>query len=140
MSDIKNTIQHPGRIDKIEKDKIMVTILSQSACSTCHAKGMCTVSEMEEKTIEVKYQEENQFVVGEQVTVYMKRSLGSKAVLYGYFLPFLIVLLSLIILIAITKMEGLSALFSLGLLIPYYYILHRMKDRLSNTFEFSLKP
>ncbi len=140
MSDIKDNLQHPGRIDKIEEDKITVTILSMSACSTCHSKSMCSVSEMEEKTIEIKNADENQYKVGQQITVYMKKSLGTWAVLFGYFFPFLLVIISLITLIAITKNEGLSGLISLGLLIPYYVVIHLLKDKFQSTFEFSLKP
>lgn len=140
MSTIKNIIEHPGRIDKIENDKITVTILSQSACSTCHSKSMCTVSEMEEKTIEIKNHEELGYKVGEQITVYMKKSLGTWAVMFGYFFPFLLVVFSLITLILITGNEGLSGLISLGLLLPYYFALHKLKDKFSRTFEFSLKP
>jgi len=139
MSDIKNIIEHPGRIDKIENDKITVTILSQSACSTCHSKSMCTVSEMVEKTIEIRNSEDFGYKVGDQVTVYMKKTLGTWAVLYGYLFPFMVVVISLIILISLTKNEGFSAMISLGFLIPYYYILHKLKDKFSHTFEFSIK-
>jgi sigma-E factor negative regulatory protein RseC len=140
MIENKGNLQHPGRIDKIEEDKITVTILSMSACSTCHSKSMCSVSEMEEKTIEIRNYDETQYEVGQQITVYMKKSLGTWAVLFGYFFPFLLVVISLISLIAITNNEGLSGLISLGLLIPYYFIIHLLKDRFRSTFEFSLKP
>lgn len=140
MSGIKDNIEHPGRIDKIEDGKITVTILSMSACATCHSKSMCTISEMEEKTIEIRNPENKEYKLGEQVTIYMKRSLGTKAVFYGYIFPFLVVLISLILLVIFTKNEGLSALIALALLGPYYYLLHLLKDRFSKTFEFSLKP
>ncbi len=140
MSGIKDQIRHPGRIEKIEEGKITVTILSQSACSTCHSKSMCSVSEMEEKVIDIRNPENIQYEVGEQVTVYMKKSLGTKAVFYGYLFPFLVVFVSLILIISLTQNEGLAALVSLGLLVPYYYLMHLLKDKFSKTFEFSLKP
>ncbi len=140
MSDKNDNLQHPGRIDKIEEDKITVTILAMSACSSCHSKSMCSVSEMEEKTIEIKNADKTQYKVGQQITVYMKKSLGTWAVLFGYFFPFLLVIISLISLIAITNNEGLAGLISLGLLIPYYFVIHLLKDKFQSTFEFSLKP
>lgn len=139
MSNYKNIIEHPGRIDQVDDTKIHVTILSQSACSTCHSKAMCNVSEMEEKVVEIVKSKNINYEVGEQVTIFMKKSLGTKAVFYGYLYPFLVVLVSLIILSAITGNEGLSGLISLGLLVPYYYIIFLLKDKLSKTFEFSLK-
>ena len=65
MNSLTDNIQHPGRIDKIENDKITVTILAQSACSTCHSKSMCSVSEMEEKTIEISKPDEIEYKIGE---------------------------------------------------------------------------
>ncbi len=136
---IKDEIQHPGVIESVSEDKIEVNILAQSACSSCHAKGMCSVSEMENKIIEVNRTPDFNYKVGDQVTVYMRKSLGPKAVLLGYFYPFLIVLLTLIVLISVTGNEGLSALIAFLLLVPYYFILYKMKDKLSKTFEFKIK-
>ena len=139
MSDLKEIIQHPGIIEKVEADKVYVNILSKSACSTCHSKGMCGVSEMENKIVEVSRDNDTEYTSGDNVTVFMKKSLGQKAVFYGYLYPFLIMLLSLILMLAITNNEGLSALVALGLLVPYYYALHKLKDRLSKTFEFKIR-
>jgi sigma-E factor negative regulatory protein RseC len=68
----------------------------------------------------------------------MKRSLGARAVLLGYFLPFLIVLLALVIILYFTDNEGLSAIVAITLLIPYYLILYLLKDRLSKDFIFTI--
>ncbi len=140
MSDLKDNLQHPGRIEKIEEDKITVTILSKSACSTCHSKSMCSVSEMEEKIIEIRKADDTVYELGQQITVYMKKSLGTWAVLFGYFFPFLLVVISLITIVAITNNEGLAGLISIGLLVPYYVVIHLMKNKFQSTFEFSLKP
>jgi len=139
MSDLKNIIQHPGIIEKVEEGKVYVNILAQSACSTCHSKGMCSISEMENKIVEITRDDDAEYKTGDDVTVFMKKSLGQKAVFYGYLCPFLIMLVSLILMLAITDNEGLSALVALGLLVPYYFILHKMKDRLSKTFEFKIR-
>ena len=135
---MKDIIQHPGIIEKVDESKVYVTILSQSACSTCHSKGLCSVSEMEHKTVEIARTSDTVYKEGDTVTVYMKKSLGQKAVFYGYLYPFLIVLLTLILLLSISVNEGLSALVALGLLVPYYYIIYQLKDKLSTTFEFKI--
>lgn len=139
MSDLKNIIQHPGIIERVEANKVYVNILAKSACSTCHSKSMCGVSEMENKIVEVSIDNETKYSTGDDVIVFMKKSLGQKAVFYGYLYPFLIMLLSLIAMLAITKNEGLSALVALGLLVPYYYALYKLKDSLSKTFEFKIR-
>ena len=90
MTNIKDTIQHPGIIEGIGEEKVQVNILSQSACSSCHSKGMCTVAEMENKTVDVTKTPDFNYKVGDEVIVYMKKSLGRKAVYYGYLFPFLL--------------------------------------------------
>lgn len=139
MSDPNDIIRHPGLIDKLDDGKIHVKILSQSACASCNSKSMCSVSEMEEKIVEVPNDHSRDYKPGEQVQVVMKKSLAPKAVFLGYFLPFLVVLASLITLMLITGNEGLSALVSLGFLIPYYLIIYRMRDKLGKTFTFTIE-
>lgn len=138
MTNIKDTIQHPGIIEGIGEDKVQVNILSQSACSSCHSKGMCTVAEMENKTVDVTKMPDFNYKVGDEVIVYMKKSLGRKAVYYGYLFPFLLMFGTLVLVLWLTSNEGLAALSSLLLLIPYYYILYKIKDKLSTTFEFKI--
>lgn len=138
MNTVKDIIQHPGRIEEITEEKVLVNILAQSACSTCHSKKMCSVAEMENKIIEVRKTEDFKYKVGDQVTVFMKKSLGSKAVFYGYLYPFLLMLVTLITLYAITSNEGIAALSSLIILVPYYLALYKLKDKLSTTFEFKI--
>jgi len=138
MSNSKDNIQHPGIIESVGEDKVQVTILSQSACSSCHSKGMCSVSEMENKIVDVTKTPDFNYKVGDEVIVYMKKSLGSKAVLYGYLYPFLLVLISLILMLILTSNEGISGLTAILLLVPYYFILSKFKDKLSTTFEFKI--
>ena len=47
----KNEIVHAGRILEITPDFTTVQIIVSSACSSCHAKGLCGMSEEEEKVI-----------------------------------------------------------------------------------------
>ncbi len=138
MSNELDCISHNGLVEKVEKDKILVKILSTSACASCNAKGMCNVSEMEEKTIEVPV-DGREYEVNQHVTVIMDKKLGPQAVLLGYFYPFLIVLLALIILIPVIGHEGYAALISLGLLAPYYLVLYRLKDKLKKKFYFRIR-
>lgn len=133
-------IIHPGIVDHIDQDRVFVRILSQSACATCHAKGACSVAEVEEKIVEVQLPGQHQYRAGEQVTVRMKQSLGIKAVFLGYILPLLILVLSIIIFLALFDNEGLAAILSLLLLVPYYLILYMLRDNMKQVFNFSIYP
>ena len=121
------TITHPGIVENIEEDKISVKILAQSACSSCHAKGVCSVADVEEKTVMVKSFNTKNLSPGDRVTVRMERSLGKKAVFLGYLLPFILVMATLILMVSLTSNEGLSALASLLILVPYYLGLYLLK-------------
>lgn len=138
MADYKNIISHKGIINNIDNNKIYISIISQSACASCHVKGMCSVADMKEKIIEIENTKNNNYKIGDTVTVVMEKSSGTKAVVLGYFIPFIILLISLIVLISITNNEGLSGLISIGILIPYYLILYIFRNKLKKIFVFKL--
>jgi sigma-E factor negative regulatory protein RseC len=139
MSNSKDTISHPGIVARIGDDNIQVKIMSVSACSACHAKGACSMAEMQEKTIEVKRNSRENYSVGDQVTIILQKSLGTKAVLLAYIVPLFILVLSLAILTSLSLNEGLAAMISIGLMVPYYLILYLLKDRLKKSFDFKIQ-
>ncbi len=132
-------IFHRGKIISIEGSRILVSIRSDSACGTCQVKGACSMAESEDKVIEVTDLYFEDYEVGEEVEVYFSQSLGFRALFLGYFLPFLLVLVSLIILIIQTGNELLSGLLSLGLLVPYYLILYVSRRKIKKRFSFQLR-
>jgi sigma-E factor negative regulatory protein RseC len=133
-----DAIKHSGIISKIDEKNYYVTIVAQSACSACHAKGICNVSELQEETVEVPKTSSGDHKVGEKVEVLMERTLGTRAVFLGYFLPFLILLFALIITTSIIDNEGIAGLISLSVLIPYYLLLYFKKDKLKKKFVFRI--
>ena len=66
--------------------------------------------------------------------------MGMMAVLLAFIIPFCVLIISLFIFMAIWNDELLSAICSLALLIPYYYILWLNKTRMGKKFSFSIKP
>ena len=139
MSKPFDDIYHSGIISEINKEKILVSIISHSACASCKVKGMCNISEMKEKIVEVNPQPGVNFKVGEEVTVLMKKSLGSQAVFLAYVLPFLIMIAVLIILINLTGNEGLSGLISIAFLVPYFYIIYLLRNKFKKKFVFVIR-
>ena len=130
-------IEQTGRVLRQEGERVDVQFMSLSACSSCNAKGMCSVTEMKEKEVSVKTRE--RYEAGDLVTIYMEASAGPRAVFYGFFLPFLILISFLIALILITGDEGLSALISIAILVLYYLVLSRQKARMEKKFEFRIR-
>lgn len=135
MSDI---IQHKGIVKRIEGNKLLVSIISQSACSSCHANGACSVADIQEKEVEA-YTTSSRFRVGQQVNVLMKASSGFKAVIFGYIMPLIVLLFVLILIYTITKNQNLAGLLSLLSLIPYYITLYFFRQHLKKIFKFEIE-
>ena len=68
-------------------------------------------------------------------------SMGMKAVFLAYVLP--LVLLILVMVLCLTLIapgnEVLAALVSLGILLPYAFLLYLLKDKLSKKFRFEIR-
>ncbi|MCG8412309.1 MAG: SoxR reducing system RseC family protein [Bacteroidales bacterium] len=137
MSNNKS-IEHKGRVDSINGNKIRVSFIAMSSCASCHAKGVCTVADMQEKSIDL-YDYTNQYQVGEEVNIVLKQSLGFRALFLGYVLPFILVLLFLIVLTIITNSEVISGLGALSSLVPYYLILYLLRDKIRKKFTFTIR-
>ncbi|MCE5345594.1 MAG: SoxR reducing system RseC family protein [Bacteroidales bacterium] len=131
------TINHEGIVLKTEDDSVTVSITSVSACSGCHAEGVCSISGKEEKIINVT----GHYSVkpGDKVTVLMKQSMGHTALLFGYILPLLAVVVSLIILISLNVPESTAGIVSIAILLPYYFILYFFRNQINRKFTFTLK-
>ena len=132
----KNEIVHSGKIIEINPDFTTVEIMVSSACSECHAKGLCGMSEMEEKVIMVPTDPYEPRQIGDIVQVKTKMTMGLKAVWISYVIPLAVLMILILSLSAVIENEFLRggiAIASVGL---YYFVIWLLKDRLSDQFEF----
>lgn len=128
-------IEHLGRIQQVSGETIKVNLINVAACSSCHVKGACSVSDVDNKVIEVA-NTGAAFKPGDPVTVAFNESQGVKALFLGYIIPFIVLMLVLIITWYLTGNELATALLALGSLIPYYMGLTLFRKKLKNTFIF----
>jgi positive regulator of sigma E activity len=135
----QNTISHPGIITEIVNNIVKITILSQSTCSSCHAKGVCSISEMKEKVVEVEVSDLLNYKVGQHVNVLMSAGNGGLAVFLGYGMPFVVLIATLIIMIGVTHNEALSGVTSLVATGSYFLLLSLFRKNLKEKFEFSIE-
>ena len=135
-----NTIKHQGIVENINGSHLQVRIIQTSACASCSIKGHCSSADTKEKLIDVTDDNVSSYQPGDRVWVIGELSMGVMAVLLAFILPFFVLIFSLFIFMAIWNDELGSALCSLALLIPYYYILWLNKSRLGKKFSFSIKP
>ena len=129
--------EQKGIIESVNDNRITVRIDRGSACGHCSAQGLCNLAESTERIIEVNNSTQL-FSIGEWVQVTMSRSMGNKAILLGYFIPFILFISTLLILSAYGLPEWITGLVSLLILIPYFIILYIFRERLRRTFSFSI--
>jgi sigma-E factor negative regulatory protein RseC len=132
-----STIQHEGIVKKVDGNSVLVSIISSTACSGCHAEGLCGLSGREEKIVDIKGK--YNVSTGDSVTVLMNESMGFKAVILSYLLPFVILVVSLILLTTFSVPELAAGLISIGILAPYFIILYFFRKRINESFIFTLK-
>jgi sigma-E factor negative regulatory protein RseC len=132
------TIEHEGIVKEINKDSVVVNFSQISACSACHAKGVCGASSIKEQKINISKTTDS-FQIGEKVTIILHESLGLKAVLVGYIIPLILFLAVLITLQALTINELIIGIASISSFIPYYFILFLLKNKIDKTFCFTIK-
>ena len=126
-------VSHEGTVINVTDGKVAVKIEVKSACSACHARSMCSVSELSEKVIEALPAES--LSVGDSVVVEMEEKFGLKAVFYVFFIPF-VLMASTLFVSANFVSEALAALFSLLVLAPYALILMLLKPYFAKRFVF----
>ncbi|MBQ5572260.1 MAG: SoxR reducing system RseC family protein, partial [Bacteroidales bacterium] len=74
-----------------------------------------------------------------EVNVKMTQTMGTKAVLIGYALPFVVVMIGLFVLIGVGVNEGIAALVSLVLPTAYYVVLYLLRDKIKKVFNFRIE-
>jgi sigma-E factor negative regulatory protein RseC len=134
-----DNVYHSGIVESIQYTQAEVRIVQQSACGSCHAKSMCALSDLKEKIVHVDIPSHRKVQVGETVTIVMQESKGMLAVLLAYFLPFLLLMITLVTTWSMTANEGLSGLLAVGILIPYFLILYALRDRIKKEFVFKIE-
>ena len=130
-------VKHCGEVVRIEGHSVFVRMTVNSACSGCHAKAVCGVSESTEKIVEVVSASASDFQIGESVEVaLLENSMGTKSVVLAYVVPFFVLTIMLIGALALGAGEGAAVLSALGGVATYYVALGLMKNKVKNTIKF----
>ena len=138
MSSAPKEISHSGRIVEITPSFTTVEILSESACSTCHAAGLCGVSESKTKAVQVPTTLGG-WSVGQEVDVVLKRSMGHKAVWIAYVGPLLVLVAVMLAGLGLGLSEPLAGLLGIGAVAVYYLVVWLLRDSLRKEYTFYIK-
>ena len=132
-------ISHSGRIVEITPENTRVQIISKSACSACHAKGLCGLGESTEKYVDVPTRGWDTFKVGDEVEVVLKASMGHKAVWLAYVIPLFIMLAVILVLVQTGSSELAAGLWAIAGVGVWYAVIWLLRDRLKNEYIFNIK-
>ena len=134
-----DAVSHKGKIVAAGKRSVSVEIISESACASCHASGLCGLSEIKKKIVDVPVWGNEDYEIGQEVEVCLAKKAGMKAVLLSYVIPALILL---ILILSLPKI-GLGELTTGGLSIlgvaVYYLVLFLCRDSLAGGYEFYIR-
>lgn len=136
MSDI---IQHVGTVESIAGNHVRVRIVQTSACATCAAHKYCNSSESKEKMIDVYTKDAVHYQVGQTVKVLGTTSMGMRAVLWAFGVPFVVLVAVLYATWMVTGGdEPFSALAALASLALYYLVLYFCRGKMAKRFVFTI--
>jgi sigma-E factor negative regulatory protein RseC len=136
---MSNKIKHSGVVENVVGDSVQVRIVQTSACAACTVAGYCNASESKAKLVDVYHCDVRGLKVGDAVTVTASTQVAAHALLMGFGLPFVVMVVVLYAVLQLTGREGLAALSSLAALVPYYGVLFLFRNRLREKLAFSIE-
>lgn len=126
-------------MESVAEGCVKVRILQTSACAACKVASHCNASDKKEKIVEVFCDDAASYQKGQEVRVTASKQVAANALLLGFGLPFLILMLILIVTLKLSGNEGVAAIAALASLAPYYLVLWLFKDRIRQRLAFALE-
>ena len=139
MSSKIKEISHKGRIVEITPEVTTVEIVSESACASCHAKGLCSLGDSKVKTVKVPTRAWDNYQPGDEVNVLLQASMGHKAVWLAYVIPLIIMVAVLMVLTETGVHELISGIVAIASIGVYYFVLWLFRNKLKNEYIFNIK-
>ena len=129
-------ITHDGRVVKVEGHQVTVCFIQSSACSGCHAKGICSSQDQAEKIV-VADSEGVAYSVGEQVQIIVSNEMAWQAVVLAFMVPLIVAFIALFI--AVPQVgEMWACLVTLVVLAIYYVVLFSQRAKLNRKVVFRI--
>lgn len=133
------TISHMGKVTEVTETAVTVEIVSRSACSSCSASGLCSMSEAVRKQVRVPAVPGETYEVGEEVEVCLAPSAGMKAVVTAYVIPLFILLILCVSLSYSGLNELIAGLAGICGVALYYLVIHLTGGRSARKYAFYIR-
>lgn len=129
-------VSHEAIVQSVDGIDVTVKMTVSSACAACHAKGLCGVSESEEKLVVAKNFSAAQFATGEKVRVELRQTLAAKAVIICYLLPLVVLLVSFFLMYLVCSIEWLNVLVALSATALYFFFVWLFHEKIEKNVTF----
>ena len=126
-------------MESVSEGCVKVRILQTSACAACKVASHCNASDKKVKVVDVFCDDAASYQIGQEVVVSASGGVAANALLLGFGVPFLLLILTLIVTLKLTGNEGVAALAALASLAPYYLVLWLFRNRIRQKLAFSLE-
>ncbi len=132
-------IKHTGVVESVDSDHMRVRILQTSACAGCKAASFCNASEKKEKLIDI-YDQASILghKRGDNVVISADANTGTRAVVIGFGLPFIVLVTALVVAYSLTHSETIAAGVGIIALVPYYFVIYILREKLRKEFSFTI--
>lgn len=127
-------IRHDGVVVSVKEGIAHVRILQASACAGCHARQMCQGADLKEKFMDCVMLEP--MTVGDKVEVLVAETMGWKAVVIAYIVPFVILVAGVTILYGLGYSEAVAGLGAIAASVVYFLVVALFRSRLQKSFSF----
>ena len=131
-------IEHKGIVISRHEAYIEIIINNASACSACHAKGACGMSDVIKKTIKVKTNKLD-LGIGDEVIVIVNLKVAYFAVFMAYVLPSLLLIFLLFLFNYFEIKDILAACLCLVFVATYFTLIYFYRSSLARKVQFSIK-
>ncbi|MDH5609720.1 MAG: SoxR reducing system RseC family protein [Cyclobacteriaceae bacterium] len=128
-------INHTGIVSRCDASMATIRLLQEDECHSCHIKEFCGVSDDERSVYQVPA---GDLRVGDRVVLQIGTSTGFKAMFWGYFSPFLLILFILIGGSVLSFPEEWTGLTALLALLPYFLVLSRFREKLKTQLQLNV--
>lgn len=133
-----NRIWHEGIVGSVAAQTIEVVINNHSACSECHAKGACGMSEVKQKII-TACRPDFEVITGDKVMVYAALSNAIYSVIVAYILPSILLVAAIFLLTNAGISEMTAAISGLVLMAGYFMVIYLCRNRMNKRIKFTVE-
>ncbi len=122
-------LEHIGLVTDCSNNRLKISLVG-SGCSACH-KSLCMLGDSKAKEVQIPSPKTG-FIVGDEVLVRINPSSGYKAVFLLYLLPFLLMLISIIVMQNLGYHESIAGVTSLLILAPYFLVVYSLRKQIGS--------